>query len=101
MPLRPHGDTENGLNLDEERIPYHQLSTVLSEAVAEFAHLYGYGESKFKLLSQMLGSPVHNLEDLKCPSPSHFTHKNSFNNRVTEIPLSTAQLDMLIPYTNG
>ena len=72
-----HGDTENGLNLDDGHIPYHKLSTVQSEAVAGFAHLYGYGESKYKLLSQLLGRLVHNLEYLKCPSPWQFIHKYS------------------------
>ena len=40
--LRPHGDTENGLNWDDGRIPFNQLSSV----VVGFAHLYEYGNSK-------------------------------------------------------
>ena len=81
--MRPHGNKENGLNWDDGHIAYHQLSKVLSEAVAGFVHLYGYGESKCKLLSQLLGRPVHNLEDLHCPSPRHFRHKYSLPNRFT------------------
>ena len=75
--MRPHGDQENGLNWDDGHIAYNQLSTVLSEAVAGFAHIYGYGESKCRLLSQLLARPVHNLEDLKCPSPRNFRHRFS------------------------
>jgi len=76
--MRPHRDTENGLNWDDRHIPYNQLSTVLSEAVAGFAHLYGYGDSKCTLLSQLPGRPVHNLADFNCPSPRHFRHKFRF-----------------------
>jgi hypothetical protein len=64
--MRPQGDTEDGLNWDGCHISNHQLSTALREVVAGFAHLYSYGESKCKLLSQLLGRPVHNLEDLYC-----------------------------------
>jgi hypothetical protein len=73
--MRLHGDTKNCLNWDDGHIPYNQLSTVLSEAVAGFAHLYGYGDSKYKLFSQLLGRPVHNLEDFYFPSPRHLRHK--------------------------
>jgi len=41
--MRPHGSAENGHNWDDGHIPYRQLETVLSEAVAGYAHLYGYG----------------------------------------------------------
>ena len=70
--MRCQGDTETGLNWDDGHIPYNELSTVLSEAVAGFAHLYVYGVSKCVLLSQMLGRPVHNLDDWWCPSPRNF-----------------------------
>jgi hypothetical protein len=42
--MRPHGDEENGLNWDDGHTAYNQLSILLSEAVAGFAHIYGYGE---------------------------------------------------------
>ena len=70
--MRPDGDTENGLNWDDGHIPYYQLSTVLSESVVGFVYMYGYSESKCKFQSQLEGRPVHNLEDLNCPSPRHF-----------------------------
>ena len=61
--MRPHGESENGLNWDDAHIPHNQLSSVLNEAFASFAHLYAYGDSKCTLISQLLGRPVHNLED--------------------------------------
>ena len=73
--IRPHGHGENGLNLDDGHIPYNKLSAVLNEAVAGFAHLYAYGDSKCTLISQLLGRPVHNLEDFNFPSPRYFRHK--------------------------
>ena len=68
--MRPHGSAENGLNWDDSHIPYRQLETVLSEAVACYAHLYIYGALKCKFLSELLGRPVLNLEDFGCPEPS-------------------------------
>jgi hypothetical protein len=35
----PHDDADNGLNWTDGHIPYEQLFSVLSEAVAGFAHL--------------------------------------------------------------
>ena len=67
--MRPHGDTENRLNWDDGHVPYNQLSSVVNETVACFAHLKVYGGSKCSLISQLLGRPVHNLEDFNYPSP--------------------------------
>jgi len=75
--MRPHGNTENGLNWDDGHIPYNQLSAVLNEAIAGFAYLYAYGDSKYTWISQLLSRPVYNLEDFNCPSPSYFRHKFS------------------------
>ena len=41
------------------------------------AHLYAYGDSKCTLIPQLLGRPVHNLEDFNCPSPRYFRCKFS------------------------
>ena len=41
-----HGSDENELNWDDGHINYHELFTVVSEAVAGFAHLYRYGVTK-------------------------------------------------------
>ena len=58
--LGPNGDEENGLNRNDGHVAYNQFNMVLSGAVAGFAHLYGCGESKGRLLSQLLARPVHN-----------------------------------------
>ena len=41
--MTSHGSDENGLNWEDGHLAYHDLYTVLSEAVAGFAHLYCYG----------------------------------------------------------
>ena len=97
--MRPHGDEENGLNWDEVPITYNQLSTVLSEAVVGFSNIYGYGESKCKLLSKLLARPVHNLDDQIAPPPANSDINSAVPNHVTEIPLSAARPDMPFPYT--
>jgi len=74
--MKPH-KCENGLNLDDGHIPYTQLASVLSEAAAGFAHLYANGASKCTFISQLLGRPVHNLEDFNCPSPRYLRPKFS------------------------
>ena len=78
--MTPHSISENDLNLDYGYIPYTQWSSVLNEAVAGFSHLYAYGDSKCTLISQLLGRPVHNLEDFNSPSPRYFRPKYSCTN---------------------
>ena len=73
--MRPHGNSEKGRNWDDGHNPYTQLSSVLNEAVAGFAYLFTYVDSKCTLISQLLGRPVHNLEDFNCPSPRYFRPK--------------------------
>jgi hypothetical protein len=41
--MLPHGAEENGLNWDDGHVPYLYLQTTVTEAVAEYAHLYSYG----------------------------------------------------------
>jgi len=53
--MATHGSDENGLNWDDGHINYHELFTVVSEAVAGFAHFYSYGITKCKLLAELLG----------------------------------------------
>ena len=65
--MRPHGFAENGLNWHDGSNPYYQLETVLSEAVAGYAHLYSYGVSKCQVPSKLLRRPVLNVEEFKCP----------------------------------
>jgi hypothetical protein len=61
--MRPHCNSENGLNFDDGHIPYNQVSSVLNEAFAGFIHLYAYADAKCTLISQLLGRPLLNLED--------------------------------------
>ena len=70
--IRPHGNSEKGLNFDDGYILYNQLSSALNDAVAGFAHLYEQGDSKCTLISQLLGRPVYNLEDFNQPSHRYF-----------------------------
>jgi len=44
--MEPHGFKENVLNWADGYIPYDQVQTVLSEAVALYDHLYARGEDK-------------------------------------------------------
>jgi len=64
--MRTHGSEENGINLDDDFVPYEQVETALSEAVAGYAHLYNYGITKCNFLSDLLILPVLNLEDFGC-----------------------------------
>ena len=69
-----HGCDENGLNWEERHITYHELYTVVSEAVARFAHFYCYGVTKRKFLTELLGRPFLNLQDFNCPQSASFKH---------------------------
>ena len=46
-----HGSSEKGLNWADGHIEHKKLHTVLTEAVAVFAHLYAYGVSKCTFLA--------------------------------------------------
>ena len=67
--MNPLAFTENGMNWDDDQIDYDQLETAVSKAVADYAHIYSNGISKCRFLKQLLGLPVHNLEDFGCPEP--------------------------------
>ena len=55
--MEPHGSEKNGLNWDDGYIPYDQLLPVLSEAVANYDHLYAMGNYKCQLLNGILENP--------------------------------------------
>jgi len=74
--MADHGSSENGINWADGHIEYKYMHTVVTEAVAGFAHLYAYGVSKVTFLSSLTGRTIHNLEDLDCPSPDSFNHKH-------------------------
>jgi len=66
---RPYGTAthvshENGVKWDEGHINYHERFTVVSEAVAGFAHIYSYVVTKCKFLAELLGRPIFNMQDL-------------------------------------
>ena len=63
--MHPHVPAENW---DDGILPYNQLETALSEAVAGYAHLYTYGNAKCKFLEELIGRPVLNLEGFGCPT---------------------------------
>ena len=67
--MEPHGSKENGLNWTDGFIPYNQVKTILSEAVANYVHLYARGYDKCELLHDIFDRPIHNYEDLQCPDP--------------------------------
>jgi hypothetical protein len=68
--MRLHGSAENGLNWEDGVIPYDQLFTVLSEAVAGYAHLNSRGTDKCEFLRKLLGRPILDLDDFNCPQPN-------------------------------
>jgi len=43
--IADHGSSENGIQLADGHIEYKELPSVVTEAVAGFAHLYAYGVS--------------------------------------------------------
>jgi len=62
--MEPHGSKENGLNWADGFIPYDEVQTVLSEAVAPYDHIFARGEDKCELLRDILNRPIPNYEDL-------------------------------------
>ena len=52
--MESHGSNEKGFNWADGFIPYDQVQTVLSEAVAPYDHLYARGYAKCELLSDIL-----------------------------------------------
>jgi len=67
--MSAHGYDENGLSWDDGKLDYAKLYDTIREAVSGYAHLYAYGTIKTKFLSNLLGQPIRNLEDFKCPPP--------------------------------
>ena len=70
--LTGHGYSGNGLNLADGRIGYKELHTVITEAVAVYAHIYVYGVSKFTFLAELGRRPIHNVEYLEFPPPATY-----------------------------
>ena len=92
-----HGSTENGINWIDGHIEYSELHMVLNEAVVGFAHLYAYGVSKCRFLAELTGRPIHNLEDVNCPLPTHSITSVGVPCPATSFPNSLAQTKARIP----
>jgi len=99
--MADYGSSENGLNWADGHIEYKYLHTVLTEAVAGFAHLYAYGLSKCTFLAGLTGRPIHNLEDLECPPPVSFNRKRWCTLPCHKFPRFFAQQKPRIPSTIG
>jgi len=74
--MTSHGSDENRLNWEDGNKAYHDLYTVVSEALAGFAYLYSYGTTKCKFLTELLGRQILNLQDFNCPQRASFNHKH-------------------------
>ena len=101
--LPDHGFVENGINWEDGNISYTLLPTVLSEAVAVYAHLYSYGDFKCKFLSSLSNRTFLNLEDLKCPKPQDVSPLPNFpaGSLAVSFRLSLAHQVTPILCTNG
>ena len=73
--MTDHGSIENRINWADGHIVYKELHTVLNEALAGSAHLYAEGISKCTFVAGLTRRPIHNLEDVNCPPPDSFNHK--------------------------
>jgi len=89
-PMSANGSDKNGLSWADGQLDYAKLTETIRKAVSGYAHLYAYGTAKTRFLSNLLGKPVRNLEDFKCPPPhglkAQFScnmpcHKNDLNYR--------------------
>ena len=74
-----HVSSENGINWAGGHIEYKDLHTVVTEALAGYAHLYAYGVSKVTFFSTITGCTIHNPEDVDCATPDSFNHKHWCN----------------------
>ena len=70
--MEPHGSISSGINWDDGSIPYSTIIQNLSEATANFANLYSKGNTKCRLLTDLLDRPITNLDDFGCPSRESF-----------------------------
>jgi len=66
--MEAHGSISSGINYDDGAIPYSTIVQTLSEATANFANLFSKGVAKCRLLTDLLGRPITNLDDFGCPS---------------------------------
>jgi hypothetical protein len=99
--MADHGSSENFINLDDGRIEYKDLYTLVTEAVAGFAHLYAYGVSNVTFLSTLTGLTIHNLNDVDCPTPDPFNHKHWCTLPCHKLPKFACATKTVYPYMIG
>ena len=74
--MEPQGEA-NGLNWSDGIIDYAKLFQTVSEATANFAHLYAKGSAKNEFLSSLPGRTVQNLNTFGCSSRKSFRTSTS------------------------
>jgi hypothetical protein len=99
--MRTHGSEENQINWDDGIIPYEQVETALSEAIAGYAHLYSYGITKCKFLSDLLSRHAMNLEDLVTPITINIGQDTVASYLAIVLVISVAQRETRIPSSSG
>jgi len=70
--MNPHGSDQSGISWDDGIIAYSSLFQTLTEATANFAHLYAKGTAKCQFLTSLLGRTVQNLDTFGCHSRKSF-----------------------------
>jgi hypothetical protein len=91
--MADHGSPEKGINWADRLIDYKDLHTVVTEAVAGFAHLYAYGVSNVTFLSSLTGRMIHNLGDMVVPPQIPSTINTDVPCRPTNFPNLLARKD--------
>ena len=70
--MDPHSNDQNGLCWDNESIAYGSLFQVVAGATANFTNLFAKGTEKCKVLTELLGRCVRNLDSFGCPERKEF-----------------------------
>ena len=84
--MADHGSPDKGINWADRHTEYKDLHTVVTEAVAGFAHLYANGVSNVKFLSRLTGSMIHNLGGMVVPPQIPSTINTGVPCRPTNYP---------------
>jgi len=99
--MADHGSSGNSLNWADGHIEYKELHTVLTKALAGFAHHYAYGVSKCTFLVGLTGRRIHILEDIECPHLSLSITNTCVHCHATSFPNSLWQPKPRIRSTIG
>lgn len=57
----------HGIDWNSGKLHYSMLRPILRNLLSPTSYFYAKGQEKCFLLSQYLGEPVHNIEELGCP----------------------------------